>query len=315
VCQSPPGEIGVPVPARRNRCASPRYKFVSKKYVEYLHDLINAIIGHRNILEEATMSLKFMPLFLIAMIFLALPAPTYSKEIPTDGSGFDVDTFDFDCDPSRTILVSGRQYILKDAGDFGFYATARGVAEAFELSYPGCTIFLAPGEYEAINFPEFSADIRLTGFDASITSDDPFRTLITLTNCYDIEIDYLNLFHDTTEQCYEGCINITGCEDIRISNCNIHGSGYYGIWVDNSEVVRIVNNDIHDCFWAGIAIWDFPYWVDSVFDEQRILEISGNYFYGNDVDLWKYDDPEWDSIGFYQLNIFDDGDGLYEPDV
>ena len=71
------------------------------------------------------------------------------------------------------------------------------------------------------------------------------------------------------------------------------------------EEVRIINNKIHDCYWAGITIWEFPYWVNSDWDEKRLLEISGNHFYGNNVDMWKWDDTEWDYETAFGTNWFE----------
>lgn len=85
-------------------------------------------------------------------------------------------------------------------------------------------------------------------------SNFPDCTIISIINCKNVKIEGLNIYHTVETSCFANCIDITASKNITIKNCDIHGSGFYGIYVaeEETENINIISNVIHNCSYYGL---------------------------------------------------------------
>jgi parallel beta-helix repeat protein len=90
---------------------------------------------------------------------------------------------------------------------------------------------------------------------SEILVENRFIEVIIIENSSGIVLDGLKLYHQTPQPCDEGVILLLDSERVSIRNCEIHGSGYYGIFTSaSSRDITIQNNLIHHSTWFGLQI-------------------------------------------------------------
>jgi parallel beta-helix repeat protein len=212
---------------------------------------------------------------------------------------FSIESLDLDSKPSKTIIVSGNHEVLEEAEERSFKAAFEEVQDAVDSSEPGDTIVVCPGTYGPFVVDDTVSDIRIVGFDAEIVAEDPDVTVIEIRGASGITLDSLEVHHNTPLTCSAGCIFIADNTDVTITNCDLHGSGWFGILVNYSYRLTIKGNRIHDCTDYGFLVVNNPWQGEYPSDPITSVIVADNYFYNNEDDLEMFEDEYFDVEGFY----------------
>jgi len=77
-----------------------------------------------------------------------------------------------------------------------------------------------------------------------------------MERCSNISIKGLTLYHEVDQVgCFTNCFDVSHCENIKFEDCDINGSGFIGICVNQSMGVEIKNCKIHKCTAHGVFAW------------------------------------------------------------
>lgn len=174
---------------------------------------------------------------------------------------------------------------------------------------PGDVIELKAGEYEGTILLRNKNNIELKGSDGGETilfTYDPEATVLVIENCTNITISELTLTHKIDMSCVAGVISIDSSSEIKISDCDINGSGAYGIIAYDSRDIDIINNEIHGCSYWGIEI------------DAEDVEITGNLFYENgsysENNVYVYEENYGGIYIYGNEYIGEDGDSYYDEE-
>lgn len=84
--------------------------------------------------------------------------------------------------------------------------------------------------------------------DVKIFSEDSKAIVLIFENCKNVTIDNLWLGHITqSESCFGGVLSFVGCDNIRINNTQMYGTGFYGFEAYDSKKISCTNSEIWDC--------------------------------------------------------------------
>jgi hypothetical protein len=241
-----------------------------------------------------------------ALLFLILFAATAFADTAAGGStDFNLEALDISAPVSNRIAVSADPATLQDAEAAGYKATFDNIQAAVDVAEPGDIIVVCPGTYQPFSIGESVSDIQIVGFDAKAVAADPNVTVVEINGASGITINSLELMHETPETCSAGCILIANSQDVSIIDCNLHGSGFYGILVNFSYRLVISGNLIHNCTDYALQVVNSPYEGNTSVDLLTAVLVEGNYFYENGTDLVTYESEYFDTEGFYSSNFFE----------
>ena len=137
--------------------------------------------------------------------------------------------------------------------------------KAITGSEEGETIFLKKGNYSEVVTIYDRNNLSIMGQKGAwIKTGDESAVIIEISQSKNISLDSLSAVHTlfgknpvTRGKQSSGCernanvIDIEDSKGIRISNCNLMGSGYWGIYAKNTDDVTIRNNIISECTAGG----------------------------------------------------------------
>lgn len=118
----------------------------------------------------------------------------------------------------------------------------------------GDTIIVPPGTYwGAVSMMDkhnltldFSNVSLLTKYD---------ETLFKISDCSNVHIHGLTIYHDPKlAGCFTNCFNVDYSENITFSDCDINGSGFIGICINQCSRVEVKDCKIHECRF-GVFVW------------------------------------------------------------
>jgi len=118
----------------------------------------------------------------------------------------------------------------------------------------GDTIVIQPGTYwGAVSMMDkhnltldFSNVSLLTKYD---------ETLFKISDCSNIHIHGLTIYHDPKlVGCFTNCFNVDYSQNISFSNCDINGSGFIGVCINQCSRVEVKDCKIHECQF-GVFVW------------------------------------------------------------
>ena len=147
-----------------------------------------------------------------------------------------------------------RNQIQDHWSDFDESRDYNEIFHAINNAESGDTIIIQPGTYwGAVSMTNkhnltlnFSNVSLLTKFD---------ETLFKIQQCSNIHIHGLTIYHDPKlAGCFTNCFDVDHSQNITFTNCDINGSGFIGICINQSSGVEVKDCKIHECQW-GVFVW------------------------------------------------------------
>lgn len=121
------------------------------------------------------------------------------------------------------------------------------------------------------------------GKEVHICTEDELVAPLAFSECNYITLDNLTVGHQVTPGLCAGSVTyFNSTNNVIISNCNLYGSGTYGIWTDSSYTYTITNTDIYDCSYGLVYLTDsneFNFSNCSLRDssDSCMFSLSGSY--------------------------------------
>lgn len=86
------------------------------------------------------------------------------------------------------------------------------------------------------------------GADVTISTDAPDQPVLQFNDSKYVFLDGIKCVHNVPAGgCTGSVIYTDGVYDLRISNCNLNGSGTYGLECDNTTLIRCTDSEIEHC--------------------------------------------------------------------
>ena len=167
-------------------------------------------------------------------------------DLPSNGDIQDLDV--------SNDLEEKRNQIQDHLSDFDESRDYDEIFHAINNAENGDTIIIQPGTYwGAVSMTNkhnltlnFSNVSLLTKFD---------ETLFKIQQCSNIHIHGLTIYHDPKlAGCFTNCFDVDHSQNITFTNCDINGSGFIGICINQSSGVEVKDCKIHECQW-GVFVW------------------------------------------------------------
>ncbi|MGY8888272.1 MAG: right-handed parallel beta-helix repeat-containing protein [Flavobacteriales bacterium] len=155
---------------------------------------------------------------------------------------------------SHDLEEEKRNQIQDHGSDFDESRDDNEIFHAINNAENGDTIIIQPGTYwGAVSMTNkhnltlnFSNVSLLTKFD---------ETLFKIQQCSNIHIHGLTIYHDPKlAGCFTNCFDVEHSQNITFTNCDINGSGFIGICINQSSGVEVKDCKIHECQW-GVFVW------------------------------------------------------------
>lgn len=138
--------------------------------------------------------------------------------------------------------------------DFDEFREYNEIYHTIQSAVDGDTVVIQPGTYwGAVSMMDqhnltldFSNVSLLTKYD---------ETLFKISDCSNIHIHGLTIYHDPKlAGCFTNCFNVDYSQNITFSNCDINGSGFIGICINQCSRVEVKDCKIHECQF-GVFVW------------------------------------------------------------
>jgi Right handed beta helix region len=100
------------------------------------------------------------------------------------------------------------------------------------------------------------ADVEFIGIDSKLMAEPRYAWVLHFRHCYNIAIRNLIVGHLSSGYCQGGVIKFESCRGIRIENCDLYGSGTYGLEFSNCEEIEVVSTQIHECTYGILQMRD-----------------------------------------------------------
>jgi hypothetical protein len=199
-----------------------------------------------------------------------------------------------------------RNQIQEHWSDFDESRDYNEIFHAINNAENGDTIIIQPGTYwGAVSMTNkhnltlnFSNVSLLTKFD---------ETLFKIQQCSNIHIHGLTIYHDPKlAGCFTNCFDVDHSQNITFTNCDINGSGFIGICINQSSGVEVKDCKIHECQW-GVFVWgnneeyggkrvstSEVFINNCVFEQNKVGNVSfdGNYAHATpfriNIDSWDF---------------------------
>ena len=144
------------------------------------------------------------------------------------------------------------------------------VADAFANAQDNDQIQLGAGRAVAATSFTLSQvqGVHITGVGTTLVakSDIP---VVVIDSCEGVTLDGVHVIHEIGEWCAHACVSVSRSSKMTIMNCDLDGSGYWGVCIRDVTDSRIVNNIFHNCH-DGFTVWS-----------GGGIELRGNTFKGN----------------------------------
>lgn len=132
---------------------------------------------------------------------------------------------------------------------------ARDIQKQINNAKEGETIVIEKGSY--VGLLNIIGKKKLTiDFAESTLITQTDETIFIIKNSSDITIKGLTIYHDIEGVigCFSNCFDVHHCKNMTFEKCDINGSGFIGVCINQSDVV-IDNCIIHKCE-IGVLVWD-----------------------------------------------------------
>ena len=90
--------------------------------------------------------------------------------------------------------------------------------------------------------------------NASIEVDPRYSFCLRFINCEGCSVENLTIGHTEGGYCSGGVIGVTGGSNISICNCDLYGCGTYGLDVERSNHLSVIDTNIHDCTYGILQL-------------------------------------------------------------
>lgn len=130
-------------------------------------------------------------------------------------------------------------------------------------------IEMAPGEYnisqvmEQIDNPNISITDNFDGYQpdlsglknmtikgsgkATVLLEPRYAWVMMFTSCENINLEGITFGHTEAGNCMGGVLGFETCNNVKILNCSLYGSGTVGIMTDFCNDFEITNSEIYEC--------------------------------------------------------------------
>lgn len=182
---------------------------------------------------------------------------------------------------SDSIVTYGRKgsKVLENREDFRYLntVTVSTVSELLAAIDDNTKILLKSGDYnmtnadlreasaEFVSRDSYSGEICIKnvnsmmiaaeeGADVNVSIDDPYSAVLMFSNCPNLSLDGLTCGHNVEPgYCSGAVIRLDSVNNLSIRNCNLFGSGTYGIEALNTYNASIADTDIYECTYGLIC--------------------------------------------------------------
>lgn len=141
-----------------------------------------------------------------------------------------------------------------------------------------------------------------------ITTNNTGVTVLIFDNSENIILKHLSIGHVGGEgSCHSNVISLINCKDVLVEDCDLFGSGYIGLNVNNSEYIRCSKTVIRDCSYNIVN--DNPTWD---------INMDNCIFYLRPDNKFNYRDVRFTNCDFYKSDstvIEQKYTGTYPSDI
>lgn len=144
--------------------------------------------------------------------------------------------------------ISGEEKVADEMND------AKDIQKQIDNAKEGETIVIKKGSY--VGLLNIIGKKKLTiDFSESTLITQTDETIFIIENSSDITIKGLTIYHDIKGVigCFSNCFDVHYCKNVTFEKCDINGSGFIGVCINQSDVV-IDNCIIHKCQ-MGVLVW------------------------------------------------------------
>ena len=145
-------------------------------------------------------------------------------------------------------------HIIDPRDDFDESRDSNELVFAFNNAENGDTIIIQPGTYWGAVSMIDKHDLTLDFSNVSLLTKYD-ETLFKINQCSNIHIHGLTIYHDPKlVGCFTNCFDVDHSQNITFSNCDINGSGFIGICINQCSRVEVKDCKIHECRY-GVFVW------------------------------------------------------------
>lgn len=141
-------------------------------------------------------------------------------------------------------------------------------SDSFEYVYydiTDATINMQYGRYIMIEGEE--------GADVTICTEDSWVAPLAFSQCSGVTLKNLTLGHEVEPgNCSGSVVSFYSCNNIKVEDCKLYGSGTYGIESNGSYDAEVTNCDIYECTYGVLSLNSCSSWV---FDNCTMRDSSG----------------------------------------
>lgn len=130
------------------------------------------------------------------------------------------------------------------------------------------------------------------GASVLICTEDSYAVPLEFSDCANIKLKNLTIGHEVEPgYCSGSVVKFGSCGHININQCNLYGSGTYGIEAVNTYNVKVDETDIYECTYGGIDLdecndWEFNDSKIHDSKEYSIIDLNGcGYIYFNRCEI------------------------------
>ena len=147
-----------------------------------------------------------------------------------------------------------RNQIQDHWSDFDESRDYNEIFHAINNAENGDTIIIQPGTYWGAVSMTNKHNLTLNFSNVSLLTKVD-ETLFKIQQCSNIHIHGLTIYHDPKlAGCFTNCFDVEHSQNITFTNCDINGSGFIGICINQSAGVEVKDCKIHECQW-GVFVW------------------------------------------------------------
>lgn len=133
--------------------------------------------------------------------------------------------------------------------------SAEDIKAKIDAAEDGETIKFKAGTYWGTVFIHERRNLTLDFSNVKLLTKKD-ETIFFMDHCSGIKIKGLTLYHDVGQVgCFTNCFDVDHSQNISFEDCDINGSGFIGVCVNQCTSVSIKNCKIHKCTF-GIFIWE-----------------------------------------------------------
>lgn len=134
-------------------------------------------------------------------------------------------------------------------------ASAATIQKQIDKAKEGSTITIKKNTYNGLLKISNKKNITLDFAGSTLITNEDV-TMFIIENSSDIKIKGLTIYHQIEGElgCFSNCFDVNHCKNVSFENCDINGSGYIGVCINQSDVT-IEKTILHKCEY-GVFIWN-----------------------------------------------------------